>query len=85
MIMTIHQKFHEQLVAHGLWPGQADAVLAALKAEPNSEPMEGRWDEPVENYPPQLMAVLWLSTKMAAVAWIDKNKPKHFARAMLDT
>lgn len=40
------------------------------------------WDDTVDGYPPQLLAVLWLGVRRAAVDWIDENLPKAWYRPM---
>lgn len=79
--MTIAQKLEEELTARLLWPDEIKTIMERVKAK--TPAMEHRWNDVVEGYPPEMMAVLWLSTKTEAVAWIDECKPQHFARGML--
>lgn len=79
--MTIQQKLEEELHARLLWPDEIKAIIEQVKAK--TPAMEHRWNDDVTGYPPELMATLWMSTKHEAVAWIDANKPEHFARNML--
>ena len=81
--MTIRQMLEDKLVNHGLWPDEAKKVMEAVAAHPASESMQGRWDSESDGYPAQLIPVLWIGVKTRAVEWIDVNKPKHFARAIL--
>lgn len=81
--MTIRTKLHDLLTEHGLWPEEAEAVLFELENAKSSESMKGHWNDREEDHPPQLVAVLFMSAKRHAVDWIDKNKPRHFARPML--
>ncbi len=80
--MTIAQAILKHLEDNGLWGDEPAKVLAAMKASPANEAMQGRWDDDVAGYPAPLMAVLIMGANRAAVEWIDANKPKHFARAM---
>jgi len=79
--MTIRDKLLEELVSHGLWEDETNAILDTLENDTPS--MTGRWHEDVNNYPPQMFAVLLISAKAAAVKYIDANCPNHFARIIL--
>lgn len=81
--MTIKEKMSAMLVDSGLWPNEATAVLDALAVDPEQQAMAHRWNDDAEGYPPQLHTALWMTVSRAAVAWIDANKPMHFARMML--
>lgn len=81
--MTIHETLKTKLVDHGLFADEAEAVLTELAAAPESESMQGRWREDADDYPPVMTSVLMLSAKRKAVEWIDRNKPMHWARALL--
>ena len=83
--MTIRQALTETLVNHGLWPEEAQRVLDAFEADDDNDPMRGRWHEQVTAYPPTLLAVLAVSAKDAAIAWLKANKPKHFALMILES
>lgn len=80
--MSIKEKLQAELVNHGLWPQEAEAIVAKVEADPANEAMGGRWDDSLDGYPPSIWALVWLSAKTNAVAWIDANKPEHWARAM---
>ena len=80
--MTFRQWAIEFLTQHGLWPQEAEAVLAAAIAHPANEAMATRWDDDMEGYPPAIANVLRMSLSYSAVEWIDANKPQHFARMM---
>lgn len=79
--MKIEAKIESMLKNNGLWPNEAKAITAELKT--SMKEMNGRWEEDETAYPPQLMAVIWMSAKSKAIERIDSNKPKHFARFML--
>lgn len=81
--MSINDKLAQQLVEHGLWPHEAQAVMTELKAHKSSAAMQGRWDDDAE-FQTHLIAVLLISAKTQAIKWIDRNAPQHFARSNLD-
>lgn len=83
--MTIREKLETELVNHGLWPKEAEAVMNELETDEALKPMQGRWSEDTTGYPPQLLAIVLMSAKQKAVEWIDRNKPKHFARGILSS
>lgn len=79
--MTIEQTITQMLIKRGLWPAEAQEIIAELKATETG--LDDRWEDYAEGYPPQMMAVLWTAAKHQALAWIDKTCPGHFARFML--
>ena len=88
--MTIREFLLKNLTDNGLWPDEAEAVLAQyiensieLDAKGvDCGPMRDRWNDDLEGYPDAMKAVLALGTHTEAVKWIDANKPKHWARLM---
>ena len=80
--MSIRKKLESMLVANGMFDDQAKEVLMVFIEEGANEPMTGRWEEPMNNYPPQLLAVLWLGVKRAALIYIDVNCPQAWFRPM---
>ncbi len=78
--MTLRECLHDYLTERGLWPKEADEVINIYQDKENS--MAHRWGDKQEDYPPQLLTVLFVAVRHETVLWIDKNKPKHFARAM---
>lgn len=80
--MTIRAFLENMLFKHGMWPNEATEIVQKTFAE-NKE-MKNRMEDMIDSYPKPLLAVLTLTTKLAAVKWIDENKPKHFARHILD-
>ena len=77
---TIKAEISHYLESNGLWPDQAEAVVAALQAAPGSGGLS--FQDPAEHYPPTMLAVLKLNARAEAVKWIDENMPRHFARPM---
>ena len=80
--MTFEERLNELLVEHGMWPGQAQAIVDRVKAAKRNESMEGRWDDQIEDYPPQMLAVLWMSVRTEALVYIDENCPQAWFRPM---
>ena len=78
---TIKTYLEEQCIQHGLRPNEATAVVAAQYDELDDD-MKRRWNDKVSDYPLPMMAVLFMGTKRHALAYIDKNKPIHWARPM---
>ncbi len=69
------------LVNNFLWPNEANNILDIVIADKKNEDV--KFNSPVEYYPNQLIAVLQILVADVAIIWIDKNKPKHFARNFL--
>lgn len=80
--MTFREKIKSLLEENGLFEDQAGQIVDQLILDKASEPMSGRWDEDISGYPPQMLAAVWASAKAQAVAWIDKNLPRHWARPL---
>ena len=87
--MTIREWFSKHLIKNGLWPHDAEAVLAKIETDatedgfPSAKPtwlIVEIFEKNVEDYPPHLFAVMTLVVNNYAVTWIDANKPNHFAR-----
>lgn len=80
--MTWLQWAIAQLVDRGMFETQAKAVMEAAMADPVNEAMQGRWNDAVDGYPPQMQAVCLVSIKSQALKWIDQNCPQAWFRAM---
>jgi hypothetical protein len=81
---TIKRTLIEKLQENGLWLQEAEEVMAMVEADPANKDMQGRWDESPEDYPPSIMVLAWMSARDKALEWIERNKPKHFAKGMLE-
>jgi len=90
--MTFREKMIELLVGCGCWPAEATAIMDVAEADkddPQSEggdplvSMRGRWNDQVEDYPPQMIVVTWMLVRMLAVRYLTESKPKHFAIPIL--
>lgn len=76
-----------------LWPNEADEILSLVQADKASEPMSlplqfgyelhSRWNDPVEDYPHDMLAVLKMMTRVKAVEYLKAKAPKHIALMML--
>jgi len=80
--MTIREKLEEMLVNHMLWDTEAKQIMDQAEQDESLAAMKGRWNDKAEGYPPQLLAVTWLSVKLQAKQWLEANAPNHFALAM---
>lgn len=83
--MTIREKMEQKLQENMLWPAEAVSVMDAVQDEPSAEAMQGRWNDSADGYPPQLLAVAWLTVQHTAAKWLAANAPMHFARVMFPT
>ncbi len=80
---TIEGKLKDRLVANGMFPEQAQAVIDMAKNRTDLFPdMESRWADEVEGYPQQAIAVLWFGIKHIALEWIDANLPQAWYRPL---
>jgi hypothetical protein len=86
---TFEKKFKELLFNHGLWEDECDAIFEEFRKSPVAVAMtEGdrdRFHDDMEDYGPNanlLFNIHWLGLKKAALEWLGKNKPLHWARAM---
>ena len=81
--MNIEDTLKRELIDHGLWEKEADAILEEAKADPANELMKDRWTDDAEGYPRPLLGILWIGIKSKAVDWLKANKPDHWALSML--
>ena len=79
--MTFEETIQQKLEENGMWSAQAQAVIAAYKADSANDAMD-RWSDDVEGYPIAMLAVLWMSVQHTALEWIDTNKPLAWYRPM---
>lgn len=80
--MTFEQLLRTRLFNSGLSDFQVDAVVERVKGAPENAAMAHRWSDEVDGYSPQMQAVLWLTTKRHALAWIDETCPQAWFRGM---
>lgn len=81
---TVEEIIREKLTEHGLWPNErVDDVIERCKNHNTLlKEMVNRWNDKIDDYPPQLLAVLWLSVKLITVEYIDEVIPLAFYRPM---
>lgn len=81
---TIRKVLEEKLEENGLWPSEIKKIMDDIEIIAKIE-YDARvsWNEDPEIYTPGFMVALWIFVKQQAIDWIDKNKPEHFARAIL--
>lgn len=80
--MTIQEKLVKMLFDRGMFPDEATKIVDQLKALPQSEAMQGRWNDQSDDYPPALITALWLTTKQLALARIDEHCPMAWYRPL---
>ena len=76
-MQTIEAGLNRFLVANGLFPEHAQAVIAEVKALPGSAGL--KFSDPEAAYPLTMIAVLQMSARRAAIAWMERERPNHFA------
>ena len=83
--MTIREKLRKHLVDRGLWPREADMVIATYRdSEASAGQLAHRLDDDTDGYPPETMRILIMPINAEALRWIDANEPQHFARRMFE-
>ncbi|WP_027358407.1 hypothetical protein [Desulforegula conservatrix] len=82
-MQSIRAAVSKKLQDHGLWQQEAEAVMDIVEKAPENKAMQGRWHESPDAYSSGILVALWWSSKNHAIAWIDANKPEHFAREIL--
>lgn len=81
---NIMNEMKDALVAHGLWPEEAERVMEYVAKAPENEPMEGRWTDSFDDYPPAIKNLAWMSVRRGAIEWLKANKPSHFALLVME-
>ncbi len=83
-MQTIKDKLIKLGEETGLWQQEAEQIVEVMITEDNErcKTMAGRWWDDVDGYPPQMIAVLWMSFKFTADKWLAEHTPKHWARPM---
>ena len=80
--MTILEKMSKRLYDHGLFEDQCKQIIEEYLASDLGKEMRGRINEDEAVYPPQLIAIVWIGIKKAALIWMAKKCPKHWARQL---
>lgn len=81
--MNIRDVATNYLEECGLWPDQASLVMDVAEKDEKCA-LHGKWDDSVDGYPATFRALVRLTVRGYALAWIDEHMPKHFAQYMLD-
>ncbi len=78
--MTFNEYLTEYLRARGIWPAEAESIIAQYVEGMAGVSIQQRMNDDIEGYPDQLLSVVLVGIRREVVVWIDANKPKHFAR-----
>ena len=81
--MKIQDYMTKHLTDCGLWPAETGTVIAQYLKSMSGESMQQRMNDDMTDYPKELLSIVLIGIRSEAVAWIDANKPKHFARVGL--
>jgi len=73
--MTFNEVMKKMLVERGMFPQQADQVLALSKGHVLLDDMEGRMDEQTDRYPASVLAATWTALRTIALDWIEDRQP----------
>ena len=82
--MTIREKLKSMMFENGMFPEQAEAVLMGMEADESHDALTEVFGKEIEGYPVQFLAVAWLTTRHAALDWIDENIPLAWYRPMFE-
>lgn len=74
--MTFEQKLKEMLVSRGMLEQQAEEVIQIVKRKEYNKPMEDRWQDDISGYPTLLVNLMWITTKAAALDYIEEFLPQ---------
>jgi len=80
--MTFEEAVKNMLYNCGMFERQAEAVSKAMKADEANAAMKDRWNDNIEDYPPVMMALMWMSAKQHALQYIDENCPNAWFRPL---
>lgn len=80
--MTFKEYMVETMTGMGMFDSHANKVIEEYVKEESAEPMDGRWDQDVSNFPENLKYVVWLGVKMFADGWLERNLPNAWFRPL---
>lgn len=80
--MTVRGFIEKHICDRGLFEKDAKVVMDAVIAKPEMKEMEGRWNDIQDAHPKVLYATLLISVYREVIAWMDRERPNHFARPM---
>ena len=84
MEKTFRQFAIEYMTSNGMFEQHAKEVFGEIQNDPANDPMIGRWNDSVSEYPDIMQNVLAASVKRCAKEWIEKNMPMAWYRPMFD-
>lgn len=79
--MTVEGRISRYLAQCGLWPDEVTSVMPILISRMQTS--SSNWYEDASNYSEDVLIPLKHAACAAAISWIDGNKPKHYAREIL--
>lgn len=82
--MTFEEYIHGRLTDCAMFPEQVTAVIERVKSAPDSEAVALRWSDRIEDYPPFMVKLLWLTVKHHALEYIDSECPEAWFRPLFD-
>ncbi len=80
MPKTIQDQILNHLTGNGMFPSQADAVLAAMKDDESLAEMRNRWAQDADDYDPSLIALIYAVANHHALECIDASMPGAWYR-----
>ncbi len=80
--MTWKEWMLSELMSKGMFEEQSKTVAASVMAANAVADMQSRWNNKVEDYPPIMKVLIWLTVKKEALKFIDQNCPQAWFREM---
>ncbi len=83
--MTYKEKLIARAVDHGMWEDEANKAfdLMLVEATFSGDMASIKWNGDEGAYPPQMAAIVWMTFKAVALKMLKRDKPEHFAIAIL--
>ena len=78
--MTFRGTIRKMLIDRGMSDNQADEVIGRVIADKANESMKGRWAHDEEDYPSQVILVLWVSVCRHADQFLAETCPHAWFR-----
>ena len=72
-VMTFEEMVIKYCTDRGLFPDQADEVVAKCKSDDSFNSMAARWGHSVTEYPSSVGSVFMVSAKRVALEWANDN------------
>lgn len=81
--MTTKEKLIQMCVDNGMFEEDASKVLDIAMVEIDKDSRHNiTWNRPDNEYPDALYTLLFMTVKIIALKWIDKNIPQAFYRQL---